>query len=161
MCKYIYCWICIKYLYTPHRRYCQCPQQCLCKVLSRFVHLSRRRKGTYKPTWSLAYGEHAKAFRYDFNVYNLCACELMCPLLKLNTLVIKMHMTVKAGMVLQVVATDHCCHLNWFFSSSDTAYQEDLQLTQDPLERFSLSAELETQVSATKRLEVVFCLFVF
>lgn len=88
-----------------------------------------------------------------------CACELMCPLLKLNTLVIKMHMTVKAGMVLQVVATDHCCHLNWFFSSSDTAYQEDLQLTQDPLERFSLSAELETQVSATKRLEVVFCLF--
>lgn len=90
-----------------------------------------------------------------------CACELMCPLLKLNTLVIKMHMTVKAGMVLQVVATDHCCHLHWFFSSSDTAYQEDLQLTQDPLERFSLSAELETQVSATKRLEVVFCLFVF
>lgn len=90
-----------------------------------------------------------------------CACELMCPLLKLNTLVIKMHMTVKAGMVLQVVATDHCCHLHWFFSSSDTAYQEDLQLTQDPLERFSLSAELETQVSTTKRLEVVFCLFVF
>lgn len=90
-----------------------------------------------------------------------CACELICPLLKLNTLVIKMHMTVKAGMVLQVVATDHCCHLHWFFSSSDSAYQdEDSQLTQDPLERFSLLAELETQVAPQNGWRLFFvCLF--